>query len=92
MRSIDVRDSMAAACAEQNEEVRERTWVTGAVRAQGGEVIVSACEDAGRRKGITAFLATPRRLSEAETSARPTRPLPSVNGWMDSNWACAIDA
>jgi hypothetical protein len=23
------------------------------------------------------------------SSARPVRPLPSVNGWMVSNWACA---
>ena len=34
----------------------------------------------------------PARASESVMSRRPTRPLPSRNGWIASNWTCAMAA
>ena len=42
--------------------------------------------------GVTVFRVSPRRREIAPIRARPIRPLPSVNGWMDSKWARAIAA
>ena len=38
--------------------------------------------------GSVADFVRPSRRNRAWMRARPTRPLPSANGWMFSNWAC----